>query len=370
MRHHDPELLRLFGDDIHRQGRLIEEQIPLLREAAEAAVSDLPPNPPGVYLIGCGDSLDGGAASRPVWEHLFPHSVIDAVPAMTFSSYTVDRAPPGSLVVALSQSGKVSRVIEAVRAARKKGLATVAITARADSPLAHEAVDGAMVVPFPKLGSIPGTTSYVAGSIAFSELACALAPGIGSGEVQGAINKVPKSVDLAVAATSDAAVAQATRATRETRFLALAAGPMVAAARHLVRKVLETSQLVAMWQEIEEYAHDEYSLVSDEFLVILFAPDDRSITRTLEVSHYLRRLNVDLGVITTPNHAASFSDNANAVYVVDSPPLVAPLVASVPPQILAHALANNLGGSMYGMGEEIHRMDGDPQIYESAIIIE
>jgi hypothetical protein len=79
---------------------------------------------------------------------------------------------------------------------------------------------------------------------------------------------------------------------------------------------------------------------------------------------------VDLGVITTPNHAASFSDNANAVYVVDSPPLVAPLVASVPPQILAHALANNLGGSMYGMGEEIHRMDGDPQIYESAIIIE
>ena len=173
-----------------------------------------------------------------------------------------------------------------------------------------------------------------------------------------------------VAETSGAAVAQAARATRETKLLALAAGPMVASARHLVRKVLETSQIVAMWQEIEEYAHDEYSLVSDEFLVVLFAPDDRSITRTLEIGHYLRRLNVDLGVITTPNHAASFSDYASTVYVAQSPPLMAPLVASVPPQILAHALADSLGGSMYGMGEEIHRVDGDPQIYESAIVIE
>lgn len=368
--HHDPELLRLFGEDIRRQGAVVAEQVPLLRQAAEAAAGDLPPHPERVYLIGCGDSLDGAMASRPVWESLLPDSVVEAVPAMTFSSYAVDGAPPGSLVVALSQSGKVTRVIEGVRAARARGMVTLAVTARADSPLAAEPVDHLIVVPFPKLGPIPGTTSFTVGSIALSEVACALVPGNRSDELRKAIDATPASIDDTVDAVWDAAMAQAARATRATTLMALAAGPTLAAARHLVRKVLEISQLTALWQETEEYAHDEYSLVSDSFMVMLFAPDDRSITRTIEISHYLHRLGVDLGVVTTPGHAGSFSGLADSVYATDGPAATAPLVDSVPAQILSFGLAGSLGGSMYGMGETVHREDGDPQIYESAIVVE
>lgn len=368
--HHDPELLQLFGQDIRRQGAIVAEQVPLLRQAAAAAASDLPSRPARVYMIGCGDSLDGGMASRPVWERLFPDSVVEAVPAMTFSSYTVDAAPPGSLVVALSQSGKVTRVIEGVRAARARGLATLAVTARPESPLAAEPVDHTFVVPFPKLGAIPGTTSFTVGSLALSEVACALAPGNDSEEVRSAIDGMPTTIDDAVEAAWDTALAQAARATRATVLLALAAGPTLAAARHLVRKVLETSQLITMWQETEEYAHDEYSLVSDAFMVMLFAPEDRSITRTIEISHYLHRLGVDLGVVTTPRHAGSFSSDAESVYALDGPAVMAPLINSIPAQILGYGLASSLGGSMYGMGEVVHREDGDQQIYESAIVIE
>lgn len=368
--HHDPELLRLFGEDIRRQGAVMAEQAPLLRQAAEAAVRGLPPRPERVYLIGCGDSLDGAMASRPLWERLLPDTVVEAVPAMTFSSYTVDTAPPGSLVVALSQSGKVTRVIEGVRAARARGMVTMAVTARADSPLAAEPVDSLMVVPFPKLGPIPGTTFFTVGSIALSEVACALVPGSRADEFRSAIDETPASIDGAVEAVWEAAMEQAARATRATTLLALAAGPTLAAARHLVRKVLEISQLTAIWQETEEYAHDEYSLVSDSFMVVLFAPGDRSITRTIEISHYLHRLGVDLGVITTPGHARSFSGVADSVYATGGPAATAPLVDSVPAQILAFGLAENLGGSMYGMGETVHRIDGDPQIYESAIVVE
>ena len=368
--HHDPELMELFGQDIRRQGAVVAEQVPLLREAAASAAGDLPPRPERVYLIGCGDSLDGAKASRSVWERLLPGAVVEAVPAMTFSAYTVDAAPPGSLVVALSQSGKVTRVIEGVRAARARGLATLAVTARPDSPLAAEPMDRTIVVPFPKLGAIPGTTSFVVGSIALSEIACALAPGRDSDQVRSAIDQVSTTIDEAVAASWDLAMAQADRATRATPLLALAAGPTLATARHLVRKVLEICQLTAIWQETEEYAHDEYSLVSEAFMVMLFAPQDRSITRTVEVSHYLHRLGVDLGVVTTPRHAGAFSGRAQSVYALDSPAGMEPLVYAMPAQILAHGLASNLGGSMYGMGEIVHREDGDPQIYDSAIVIE
>ena len=146
---------------------------------------------------------------------------------MTFSSYAVDVAPPGSLVVALSQSGKVTRVIEGVRAARARGLVTLAVTARPDSPLAAEAVDCVIVVPFPKLGAIPGTTSFTVGSIALSEVACALVPGNDSDELRRAIDEMPATIDDAVAAAWDVAIAQAARATRATTLLALAGGPDV-----------------------------------------------------------------------------------------------------------------------------------------------
>lgn len=368
--HHDPELLRLFGEDIRRQGAVLAMQVPLLRQAAVAAAGRLPSRPERVYLIGCGDSLDGAIASRPVWQRLLPDSVVEAVAAMTFSSYAVDTAPSGSLVVALSQSGKVSRVIEGVRAARARGMVTLSVTARADSPLAAEPADHVMVVPFPKLGPIPGTTSFTVGSIALSEVACALVPGRRSDDLRSAIDETPASIDNVVEAVWGEAMAQAARATRATTLLALAAGPTLAPARHLVRKVLEISQLTAIWQETEEYAHDEYSLVSDSFMVVLYAPDDRSITRSIEVSHYLHRLGVDLGVVTTSDHAESFSGLADSVYVTDGPAVTAPLVDSVPAQILAFGLADSLGGSMYGMGEVVHCEDGDPQIYESAIVVE
>jgi glutamine---fructose-6-phosphate transaminase (isomerizing) len=368
--HADGAGLDLMAADIDRQGAVLRDAMPGLRETAEGIASSMPGSCSRAFLIGCGDSLDGGIAARYQWDRMvgFP---VEAVPAMTFVTGVVDAAPSDAVVVALSQSGKVSRVVEAIRAARARGLATVTITANAGSPLGAEPSDARWVLPFEKLGAVPGTTSHLLGGVALYELGCALAgPGAARDELRSDLDGLGDLVDRAVEGCREAADRHAATMAREHPVLTLGYGPALSSARFTVRKLLELTQLIAMSQETEEYAHDEYSLVGTGFRVMQFAPPDRGRTRSEEVAHYLRRLGVHLSVVSDGEGAAAFADVSDLAYELPAcPPSLVPLLYAVPGQLMSVASARRVGGSLYGMAETIHREDGDPQIYESAIVV-
>ena len=63
-----------------------------------------------------------------------------------FSRYIEGCARPGDLLLGISTSGTSKNVLRAVRTAQKLGLKTVALTSRADAPIAEEA-DLAIVTP-------------------------------------------------------------------------------------------------------------------------------------------------------------------------------------------------------------------------------
>lgn len=63
-----------------------------------------------------------------------------------FSRYIEGCARPGDLLLGISTSGTSKNVLRAVRTAQKLGLRTVALTGRADAPIAEEA-DLAIVTP-------------------------------------------------------------------------------------------------------------------------------------------------------------------------------------------------------------------------------
>jgi glucosamine--fructose-6-phosphate aminotransferase (isomerizing) len=365
--HHDAEGLTLIEEDIDRQASVLRAGAGALREAAGDIVEAIPRPPSRVYLIGCGDSLDAGIAARFVWESMFPFPV-EAVPAMTFATSVVDLAPAGSLVVALSQSGKVSRVVEAVRAAAGRGLSTVTITANGSSALAQEPSDATWVIDFEKVGAVPGTTSHLLGIAALYELGCALAvEAVQAGAVRDALDLLPDLVDEAVRRSRPIADRHAASIDRDHPFLALGYGPSMSSARFTVRKLLELTQLIALSQETEEYAHDEYSLVDERFRVMLFAPPGAGANRSGEVATYLRRLGVHLSIVTSDGTRQD-QGVADVVYSLpDAPAPLMPLVYAVPGQLLSVASGRRVGGSLYGMAERVHREDGDPQIYESEI---
>lgn len=367
--HHDRDGLDLMAADVERQADALQHGAAALRAAVPDIAACLPTTPTRVYLIGCGDSLDAGIAARFVWERLVDIPV-EAVPAMTFAASIADLAPQGSLVVGLSQSGKVSRVVEGIRAARARGLATATITASPASTLAAEPADATWLIDFDKLGAIPGTTSHLLGAVALYELGCALASdGAGRDRLRSELDGLPELVRQAIAQCAPVADKHADAITRDQPFLSIGYGPTMSSARYTVRKLLELTQLVALWQETEEYAHDEYSLVDQRFRVLQFAPPDRGRQRNAEIARYLDRLGAHLSVVTDGDEARRFQDVADLVYPLPaSPASLVPLVYAVPGQLVSLAAARRVGGSLYGMAERVHREDGDPQIYDSEII--
>lgn len=366
--HYDEEGLDLIEGDIGRQAATLEDGTRMLRDAVPEVAAHLPASPSRVYLIGCGDSFDGSIAARYVWEGLIG-APVEAVPAMTFATSVVDLAPDDALVVALSQSGKVSRVVEGIRTARARGLATATITASATSALASEPSDASWVIGFDKVGTVPGTTSHLLGIVALYELGCALARDAqGRDRLRSELDGLAGLVQPTIAHCAPVAVTHAEAMARELPVLTLGYGPSLSSARYTVRKFLELTQLVALSQETEEYAHDEYSLVDSRFRVMLFAPPGRGEIRSGEIARYLHRLGVHLGVVTGMDGLDRYREVADLVYAIPtSPGSLVPLLYAVPGQLVSLAAARRIGGSLYGMAERVHREDGDPQIYESEI---
>lgn len=359
----------LLKQDVLRQADLFASDIPRIRERVQAVVKSRYDGIERVYLTGCGDSFNVGMATRWVWEDLLQVPV-EALPAMTFSRYAVQTAPPGSLVVALSQSGNVNRVVEAIRVARKKGLKTLSITGKADSALGKEPVDGLVVTEFPKLGFVPGTTSYSHGLVIYYEIACALAGGMSRAlALQKKVDALPELISVTLKFNEGLAAKHAEIFERNTPILILASGPQLANARFTARKFFEITQSVAFSQESEEYAHDEYSIINADFAVFLFSPEDAGFSRHLEIAKYLHGLNTHLAVITSQKKGEAFQDIADVIYQIpEVSEEVSPVLFALPPQILISELAARIGGSYYSVGDRIHAEDGDPQIYASEIV--
>lgn len=360
--------LGLLRRDILRQGDVLREVAGRLRTEAQDVAATFGRDVPRIYLVGCGDSLDAGLATRHIWERVTGVAV-EAVPAMSFSYHLVDTAPSGSMVVALSQSGTVKRVVESVRVARQRGLKTVVMTASVESPLALEPSDATMVLDFPKLGFVPGTTSYAIALMAHLELALAFGrDGAAVDALRAEIDRAGDHVDAAHEAVRTAAGQHSAAFSRSAPILVLGAGAQYATARFTARKFFEIPQLVAISQETEEYAHDEFSIVDESFRVLLFAPPDRGSARCVEIARSLRGLGVHLAVVTDEPSSVALSEFADVVYRMPAvPSALAPVTYGLPAQYLALLLAERLGGSYYNSGDRTHAGIIDVQIYEGGI---
>jgi len=115
-----------------------------------------------VYLVGCGDSYFAALAA-----HLFFERVtgldVEPVEAMEFSRYAVKYMPKNSLVLGVSNSGRVSRTIEAIIQARRHGAYTVALTGFRDRAAAQEA-NAALVAALPNVrAALEGIITRLAG---------------------------------------------------------------------------------------------------------------------------------------------------------------------------------------------------------------
>jgi glucosamine--fructose-6-phosphate aminotransferase (isomerizing) len=367
----------LLAADVDRQSDLLAASSDRLRADANAVANAIGDRPSRIYLVGCGDSLNVGMAVRVQWERLIGVPVM-AVPAMTFARYEADMAPSDALVVALSVSGSVVRVVEAIRVSMARGLRTIAVTGTAGSALANESSTATLVTEYPKLGFVPGTTSYAFNMQAFFLLGLALGTRWGVKDAtlldrDDQLARIPALIQASLPTLRATARAQAASFRPSVPVLCLGSGPNLANAHFLARKLFEVSQVMAFSQETEEYAHDEHSIVGPAFQAVVLAPPDAGFGRATELIDSLLSLQVSTAVVTDARGKARLDRAPTWIYelegALDLP--YSPLLYALPAEILCHELALVIGGSFYATQDPLHAAvvgAGDDLIYAGEIL--
>ena len=144
----------------------IKAQVPFVRQSPAAIYDQIKSElqfdmaPDRIYLTGCGDSWYCGMATRYAFE-AWAKIPTEAVQAMDFSRYLVNHATDNSLLIAVSNSGRLARTIESVIQAKKAGIKTIGVTSNLDTGLSQEA-DHVIDLMYSERRFAPGTSSYMA----------------------------------------------------------------------------------------------------------------------------------------------------------------------------------------------------------------
>ncbi len=260
-----------------------------------------------------------------------------ATPSL-FTFYDAAPSLEGALVIGVSQSGQSPDIVAVVESGRRQGALTLAITNRPGSPLAAAAEH--------TLPLLAGEERAVAATKTYTAQLCALA--MLSAAVEGApsrwreLERVPSLVEEAISrnASVDEKVSRYRYA---DHFAVVGRGFNYSTAFEVSLKMKETSYLVAEPYSPADLLHGPVAMIDRGFPVLLVAPSGRVLGDIAELADPARAAQRGADRhLGRPRHP-----RPRARRRCRSPPgmpeWVTPMVAVVPGQIWAVALARTRG---------------------------
>jgi glucosamine--fructose-6-phosphate aminotransferase (isomerizing) len=275
------------------QPALLLEVFDTVERAVQEAFSHFQPQRwQAIYTAGCGDSFYAGLACEMAFAH-FCQLPVKALSAMQFARYEVDRLPQHSVLFGISNSGHVSRSIEAVGLARAAGADTIAVTGNGTSGIAREAA-AAVAVAIPAMGRSPGIRSYTVQLL--SLLLCALHLGELRQTISAAdarawrqqLRDVAACMEATIQASDDRARQVAERFGEAEHWVFMGSGPSYATALFIAAKLVESCGANAWAQDIEEWAHIQFFNRQEQTPTCVIVPPGRSVDRALELLPYVK----------------------------------------------------------------------------------
>ena len=355
-------------NEISNQGPAIPAVIDSVQPQLEALDPSLFASAAHIYLTGCGDSYFAGLAARYSFAR---HAGVPTEPleALEFGRYAAEFVPPGSLVFAISNSGKATRSVEALVNARLAGAHAVAITGNPDGWLAQEAdtilnqsvqISGEVIgmpsnlaaeedAEKPRRGSF-GLVNYLASLTTLYLIA--FQTGVVRGRLserqadalRAELRSTSELITETVRICTPPAQAYAEQVKEIESYTILGSGPSLATSLFYAAKTYELPRVYGVAQELEEWAHEQFFLTGPGTQVLFIAPSGRSVSRVRELLHTAQTMGARGVVITESGNPelAKAADVALPVAGAVSEPL-SPLVYCVPGQLFATYLAKARG---------------------------
>ncbi len=294
-----------------------------------------------IVLLSCGTSYHAALIGRSMIERLA--GLTTEVDLASEFRYRDAILGPGTLVVAVSQSGETADTLGAVHAAAERGARTLGITNMIGSALARDAHGGIYTHAGPEIG-VASTKTFSATVAALYLLAVALGRDRGYLNAQDTQKRLGELSDMPLLMSETLALHDqvgpiAREIAPHTNLLYLGRGPQHAVALEGALKLKEISYIHAEGYAAGEMKHGPIALIDERMPVVVLTPRDASYDRMVG---NVEEIKARGGRVIAVCHRGDveMTNRVNRVLEVPAAPdLLMPLLTSIPLQLLAYEVA-------------------------------
>jgi len=294
-----------------------------------------------IYIIACGTAAHAGMVGKALIERIARIPVeVDIASEFRYRDPIVS---PGTVVLAISQSGETADTLAAMEEARKKGAALWSIV-NAIGSQAMRLADGCISMQCgPEIG-VASTKAYTAPLVDLYMLAIHLADlrgGLDARTRRALIADLRLIPDLAGQCLDrNAEVEKLARLIMNTRHcLYLGRGINMPTAYEGALKLKEISYIHAEGYPAGEMKHGPIALIDREMPVIVIAPRDPWYEKMFsQIEQARARGGVVIGLATDGDECVAAAAN-HVLWLPETPWMLSPVTAIIPLQLLAYHIA-------------------------------
>jgi glutamine---fructose-6-phosphate transaminase (isomerizing) len=242
-----------------------------------------------VYAIGIGDSLySADSVKLGIWKDAGIQ--LEVLESQEFNNYYIDYMPKNSLVFICSGGGAAARTVESSYLAQKRGATVITLTLVPKSRLSASC-ENVLCYATDAKNFIDGSRNYI--SLALLLKIVGLKMGIWNGKIDA--KKEPELLQKIVADMKNGFKSCMTQekvlqkimldAKDQNKFYFLGAGPSSSLAQYGAAKLMEQSAADGIWQQLEEYGHEQYWVNNrklENATIFSICPDGKSVQRCAE----------------------------------------------------------------------------------------
>lgn len=297
-----------------------------------------------IVIVACGTSWHAGLVGRHIIEELAQIPVI--VEYASEYRYRRQLQLPGTLTVAISQSGETADTLQALRAARATGSRVVGIVNVVGSTIAREADGGIYLHAGPEIG-VASTKAFTSQIVALALLGLhlgrrrALSAGVGQ-DLVCRLAQLPSLVARTLELEAQVKALAQTYA-HAPNALYLGRGVNFPVALEGALKLKEISYLHAEGYPAAEMKHGPIALIDENMPVIFVAPRDDVYQKVVSNMQEVRARGGRIVAITTEGNGDLGALVDHQLRVPATAPLLSPVLTVIPLQLLAYHIAVERG---------------------------
>jgi len=320
-------------------GRVADNRV--VPESLGPKAMELLPQVKQLHIVACGTSYHAGSIGKYWIESLA--ALPCQVEIASEYRYRNVVVPPGTLFLTLSQSGETADTLEALEMAKAAGyLGTMTICNSPHSSMVRESDLVMMTQAGPEIG-VASTKAFTTQLISLLLITLMLARDRGLTAEREA-ELVPHLYQTAVAVEQVLAMNESLHVLAEDfaekhHTLFLGRGPMWPVAMEGALKLKEISYIHAEAYAAGELKHGPLALIDEEMPVVVVAPNNELLDKLKSNMQVVRARGGQLYVFADSETGLESEDGVKVIAMPHADPLIAPIVYTVPLQLLAYHVA-------------------------------